>query len=133
MVGDRRDQRFGVIVAGIAKDLVGLAILDQTSVAHHGNMVAYLTDHGEVMADKDGCQAQKSPVELALFARAHRIDNRLRSAWPRTDGGQASLSQMTLRGTPPKNAKAPSRRRHAFACRHRIVGIRHQLLHASRG
>ena len=78
-------------------------------------------------------QGQKSPVKLALFARKHHIYNRFRSAWPRTDGGQASLSQMTLRGTPPKNAKAASRRMHAFACRQRIVGIRHQSLHAARG
>jgi hypothetical protein len=61
MIWNCRDQGFCVFVAWIAKDLVSLAILNQSAVTHDGNLVTHLPDHSQVMADKNRRQAQIAP------------------------------------------------------------------------
>ena len=51
---------------------------------------------------------QEVAVGMPLLADEDRLDRRLRSAWPRTDGGQASLSQIPRVQVPLKKAKARS-------------------------
>ena len=48
----------------------------------------------------------KAHVDLPLLASADPIHRRARSAWPRTHGGQASLSYIPRPGTPPKTRNA---------------------------
>ncbi len=52
---------------------------------------------------RHGEQAQ---VDLTLLAAADAISCCPRSAWPRTHGGQASLSYIPRSGTPPKTRNA---------------------------
>ena len=56
--------------------------------------------------DKVVRHGEEAHVDLTLLPAADAINCCLRSAWPRTDGGQASLSYIPRSGTPPKTLNA---------------------------
>src|SRR3981081_1421046 len=52
-VGDRRDQGARVGMARILEDFLPAALLDDAAEIHHGDPVAHMLDHAEIVADHD--------------------------------------------------------------------------------
>src|SRR5438477_11076478 len=52
-VGNRGNQRARIRVPRILEDLLPAALLDDTAEIHHGDTVADMLDHAEIVADHD--------------------------------------------------------------------------------
>src|SRR4051812_8738018 len=55
---NRRKQRLGVGMAWRIADLLGRAGLDHLAAVHHGDAVAHVADHADVVADEDVSEAK---------------------------------------------------------------------------
>ena len=57
-VGDRRQQRLGVVVRRVVDDLVGVARLDDLAAVHDRDAVAHVADHRHVVGDEHVGEAE---------------------------------------------------------------------------
>src|SRR6266567_2820653 len=95
-----REQRFGVRVQRIAEQLPGRCDLDDPAEIHHGDPMADVLDHGEIVRDKEIRQA-----ELALQIGEQVDDLRLHRDIERRDGLVAH-DQLRSRRQSPRDAEA---------------------------
>ena len=93
---DRREQRLGVGVARVGKQVRGWGGFDEAAQIHHRHMVADMGDDAQVVADEQECQPH---LFLNAFSRFST------SAWIDTSSA-ATLSSATMNFGPDTSARA---------------------------